>query len=137
MKAIQVLIRIINTNEILENSNLNLQGAIEYCNFVNELINSLQLEDLLEVETTGCENDKRLLHKDEVQNQTAIVHQLVCGAARNSENLRGYFINLLIQFMYKNQSSVRNRNVSMVKIVEQNLSVILDSWTKAGAPIQS
>lgn len=137
MRAAQVVVRILSTNRILHKQGLTIKCAIEYCHFVNGLASSLSLEELSEIETSGCGNEKRMLVKDKLQNHSAIVHQFVCGVARNNENLTGYFSSFLVKFYYQNKSLEKNKNVSIEAILEENLSQILDSWTEAGLPIIS
>lgn len=132
MKAIQVVVKILSTNQILH-KDLTIHCAIEYCQFANGLVCSLQLEEMLEIETSSCGNDNRLLAKDEFQNHSAVVHQLVTGAAHNNENLAIYFIQFLVKFYHQNHSLAKNQNLSIYGILEQNLSLILE----AGIPITS
>lgn len=127
MKATKVLVKICNTNQHLHAKNcVSLKTVIENCQFVNGICTDLQWEELLEVDS--AESEGRMVARDEIQNQKAVVHYLTCGIALNNESLGGYLMNILVKFYNRNPSILRDSHVQAASIVEEQIVYLMGSW---------
>lgn len=134
MKTVQVLVRICSTNDLLCGKRMTLKIAIEYCHTISGIAKNLQLDDLLEIENST--ENVRMVSKDERQNQSAIIHSLLCGMVLGNESLERHFMRMLIKLYGLNKHLKKDAIKWPIQpIVEQHLTYLIGYWLSKDLPI--
>lgn len=132
-----MLVKICGTNEIWEVENRPFATSIAYCHFVCNVATNLKLNDLLELDSPS-DGDNRCGVQQEIENQSTIVHHLICGLALRNESISGIFLNFLVTFYGRNRSLKRDiGKLPVQRIVEENLMFLIGSWLEKELPIET
>lgn len=127
MKTAKVLVKICSTNGRFKRDAVDMSSAIGYCKFINGLFTNLQWKNVMDIDSMG-EGDARMVLTDEVQNQKALMHYLLCGIALNNESLATHALKILIKFYHRNINLKRDSRVPVASIVDRQITVLVGSF---------
>lgn len=134
-ETVQVLIRICEINIKFGNSGpiMSFNSVTDYCQLVCDLARNLQLNDLLEIDNSG--GNSRVA-KDDIQNQVAVIQNLLFGVAKNNVLLERDLIRMSLKFFDRNQNLPRRPlDKTITTIVQKHLTFLVSSWLSDDLPM--